>query len=68
MNPNDDHLSPAESEAYRARQRARSKVLGLTLRAGGAVLRDHHREDERHRGDVSVATATQGRGRTARSR
>jgi hypothetical protein len=31
MNPNDDHLSPAESEAYRARQRARSKVLGLTL-------------------------------------
>jgi hypothetical protein len=33
MNPNDDHLSPAESEAYRARQRARSKVLGLILGA-----------------------------------
>jgi protoheme IX farnesyltransferase len=30
MNPNDDHLSPAESEAYRARQRARAG-LGLTL-------------------------------------
>lgn len=33
MNPNDDHLSPAESEAYRARQRARSKVLGAILGA-----------------------------------